>query len=146
VIDSVTLREKRKFTSGNARIGVITSRGSLVATGSADSNIIIHNQRMSQHVKTISAHRLEICSLKFKPLDPNVLASGGDDCKLFIWDLRYLSSDSATPTSSPSNHSFRNRLSSSSTSSINLQTRYPPYSPTQVSLKPPMTSPPPSYT
>ncbi|SRR5258708_454349 len=73
----------------------------------------------------VISFRLEICGLKFSPLDPNVLASGGDDCKLFIWDLRYLSpSDPATPSPSP----FRSRLSTSSAASVDPKTCYLPFS------------------
>ncbi|KAF8343119.1 WD40-repeat-containing domain protein [Cantharellus anzutake] len=139
MIDSRTFQEKRGFASGHLkRIGIMTSQGSLIATGSADSDIILHDQRMFHCVKTINAHRLEICGLKFNPLDPNVLASGGDDCKLFIWDLRNLASSSSSSSSSSdpsdpsilqSNQIFRGRLSTSSLASLDSQSSPTPLSP-----------------
>jgi cell division cycle 20-like protein 1 (cofactor of APC complex) len=38
-------------------------------------------------------NRQECCGLKFNPLQHDLLASGGNDNKLFVWDIRHLSRD-----------------------------------------------------
>lgn len=39
-------------------------------------------------ISLTSFPRQEVCGLKFSGLQPNLLASGGNDNKLFVWDVR----------------------------------------------------------
>lgn len=60
--------------------------------------------------------RNEVCGLKFSPFDDLVLASGGNDNKLFIWDLRKTSSNSSLNQSGHAVH--RGRLSTTPFSNL----------------------------
>jgi cell division cycle 20-like protein 1 (cofactor of APC complex) len=60
--------------------------------------------------------RHEVCGLKFSPFDDVVLASGGNDNKLFIWDLRKTSTNSSLNQSGLAVH--RGRLSTTPFSNL----------------------------
>lgn len=64
----------------------------------------------------IFPNRNEVCGLKFSPFDDVVLASGGNDNKLFIWDLRKISSTSASKE--PGRVIHRGRLSTTPLSNL----------------------------
>ena len=83
----------------NTRSGsVLTSSGTIVSAsdGAAGSN---GNIAITSHptppcvVHQLSAHRQEVCGLKWSP-DEKMLASGGNDNKLFVWAI-----NQAEPTS-----------------------------------------------
>lgn len=54
---------------------------------------------MNPHIILLGIRtRQEVCGLKFSGLQPNLLASGGNDNKLFVWDIRKSYSSSADST------------------------------------------------
>ena len=58
----------------------------LLSTGSRDRTILHRDVRDSaQFSSRWEGHRQEICGLKWNP-EENMLASGGNDNKLFVWD------------------------------------------------------------
>ncbi len=78
----------------------------LVASGSSDTTIHNHDVRIAEHkVATLTSHSEEICGLKWSN---TLLASGGNDDQVNIWDLRRFraqpsgsSSSTINPTSLP---------------------------------------------
>ena len=43
--------------------------------------------RVRNYVKQLAGHKQEVCGLRWSPFDDKVLASGGNDNKLMIWDI-----------------------------------------------------------
>ena len=55
-------------------------------SGSRSGNIHHHDVRVaSHHVATLASHTQEVCGLSWSP-DGNLLASGGNDNTVYIWD------------------------------------------------------------
>ncbi len=77
----------RVYRAQRDRIGCIElANRNMLITGSKDHNIHIHDLRQSQPiVAELKTHKGEVCGLSFKD---NYLASGGNDNKVAIWDLR----------------------------------------------------------
>ncbi|EAR96851.1 WD-repeat cell cycle regulatory protein (macronuclear) [Tetrahymena thermophila SB210] len=77
-----------KIDGHSDRIGSIAWNGSLIASGSKDKNILVRDLRAPQkYIQKYSGHKQEICGLKWS-FDENILASGGNDNKLFLWTLK----------------------------------------------------------
>lgn len=90
--DPVKLKMVRSdLETHNERIGCLAWEGSnILATGSRDSNIYVRDLRMkgvSSTVLKYKGHKQEVCGLKWSP-NHMQLASGGNDNKLFIWNLQ----------------------------------------------------------
>jgi len=73
------------------RIGVVAwNTNHLFASGSRDKTILVRDIRIPGRKSTImrfTGHRQEVCGLKWSPNDSQ-MASGGNDNKLFIWNLK----------------------------------------------------------
>jgi len=74
------------------RVGVIAWMDSnVLATGSRDRNIYLRDIRIPDRegdiTKKLSFHKQEVCGLKWSE-DSLYLASGGNDNKMAIWDIR----------------------------------------------------------
>lgn len=70
------------------RIGSIAWNGYLIASGSRDRNILVRDVRTpDQPIMKLSGHKQEICGLRWS-FDEQLLASGGNDNKLFLWSLK----------------------------------------------------------
>lgn len=84
----------------NARVSSLSWAGNLLASGSRDRNINIHDTRISSReiVSIYEGHTQEVCGLKWS-FDGQSLASGGNDNKLMIW-----STHSKNPISKFSQH------------------------------------------
>ncbi len=84
----------------NARVSSLSWHGNLLASGSRDRTINIHDTRMSSRdiVSIMQGHTQEVCGLKWS-FDGYSLASGGNDNKLMIWNTR-----STAPISKFSQH------------------------------------------
>ncbi|KAL4510022.1 hypothetical protein ABPG72_010215 [Tetrahymena utriculariae] len=77
-----------KIDGHSDRIGSIAWNGSLIASGSKDKNILVRDLRAPQkYIQKYSGHKQEICGLKWS-FDETILASGGNDNKLFLWTLK----------------------------------------------------------
>jgi cell division cycle 20-like protein 1 (cofactor of APC complex) len=80
---------------------------SLLSTGSRDRYILHRDLRVANtHTTSLLAHRQEVCGLKWSPI-VQLLASGGNDNKLLVWDTR-LSRSCSCSSSSLSHHNNRN--------------------------------------
>lgn len=71
-----------------ARVGALAWNGDLLASGSRDRLILQRDIRTPPSIaqRRLSGHRQEVCGLKWSP-DNQLLASGGNDNKLFVWGL-----------------------------------------------------------
>lgn len=71
----------------NARVSSLSWSGNLLASGSRDRTINIHDTRMNSReiVSIYQGHTQEVCGLKWS-FDGQSLASGGNDNKLMIWN------------------------------------------------------------
>jgi cell division cycle 20-like protein 1, cofactor of APC complex len=78
----------RTYTSHRLRCGVLSWNGPVLSTGSRDRSIVHRDTRTSAEFTTkLTSHRQEVCGLRWSP-DRRLLASGGNDNVLFVWDQR----------------------------------------------------------
>jgi cell division cycle 20-like protein 1 (cofactor of APC complex) len=69
------------------RVGSLAWNGDLLCSGSRDRVIIQRDVRCpSTSEKKLVGHKQEVCGLKWSP-DKQLLASGGNDNKLLVWNL-----------------------------------------------------------
>lgn len=90
VFDSAKAQLVRKPLSRHShRVGVIAWRdANVLASGSRDRSILMRDIRMPDDVThRLGFHKQEVCGLKWSA-DSLYLASGGNDNKLAIWDVR----------------------------------------------------------
>ena len=70
----------------SARVGSLAWNQHILSSGGRDSLIIQHDVRIRSHqVSTYSGHLQEVCGLKWND-DGSVLASGGNENYLCLWD------------------------------------------------------------
>jgi cell division cycle protein 20 (cofactor of APC complex) len=91
---------KVRTMSGHAsRVGVLSWDKHIVSSGSRDGSIWHHDVRVANHkVAELLGHSGEVCGLKWRA-DGAVLASGGNDNLVNIWDAR-----SSVPKFTKTNH------------------------------------------
>jgi WD40 repeat protein len=96
-VDSLSkIRSMRGHTS---RVGVLSWNKHILSSGSRDGSIWNHDVRIAQHkVGELLGHTSEVCGLEWRP-DGNMLASGGNDNLVQIWDAR-----SSMPRSTKTHH------------------------------------------
>ncbi|RXG70855.1 WD repeat-containing protein fzy-1 [Armadillidium vulgare] len=85
----------------SARVGALAWNADVLSSGSRDRHILQRDVRTPCIVpdRTLIGHRQEVCGLKWSP-DSQYLASGGNDNKLFVWNLH-----STTPVQTYTEHS-----------------------------------------
>ena len=72
----------------SARVGTMSWMGHTLASGSRDRLIYLRDVRAKEpFVTKLAGHKQEVCGLKWSA-DESQLASGGNDNKLFIWNLQ----------------------------------------------------------
>jgi len=87
--DTVKCRKVRTMPGHSARIGALSWSGSILASGSRDRNIYLRDVRSQQpFTSRLTAHKQEVCGLKWSFDEPAHLASGGNDNKLLVWDIK----------------------------------------------------------
>lgn len=59
----------------------------VLATGSRDKSILVHDIREKKLVSTLVKHEQEVCGLEWSP-NGTYMASGGNDNLIYIWDQR----------------------------------------------------------
>ncbi|CAJ0645058.1 2079_t:CDS:2, partial [Entrophospora sp. SA101] len=81
--------QKIRSMSGHiTHVGVMTWNKHIIASGCRDGSIWKHDIRLAQHkFAEMHNHNREVCGLKWRS-DGEQLASGGDDCKVNIWDAK----------------------------------------------------------
>ncbi len=75
----------------SARVGALAWNGDMLSSGSRDRLILQRDVRTPSvnAERRLVGHRQEVCGLKWSP-DNQYLASGGNDNKLFVWNLSSL--------------------------------------------------------
>lgn len=87
--DTVKCMKIRTFESHTARVGALGWSGPLLASGSRDRSISLHDARIQENVAAkLIGHKQEVCGLKWSFDEPAHLASGGNDNKLLVWDIK----------------------------------------------------------
>lgn len=78
----------RVLDGHNARIGTLAWNGDVLSSGSRDRFIFQRDIRTPSIIpeRKLMGHRQEVCGLKWSP-DNQHLASGGNDNRIFIWNL-----------------------------------------------------------
>lgn len=71
------------------RIGVLSWGNNRIASGSKDCIIHLGDPRSNSYNVKLKDHTGEVCGLKWSFNDQH-LASGGDDNKLLVWNIKYL--------------------------------------------------------
>ncbi|QRV84049.1 APC/C activator protein CDC20 (cell division control protein 20) [Ceratobasidium sp. AG-Ba] len=97
IYDATTLKKQRTLTGHASRVGALAWSNWTLSSGSRDRTILNYDVRLPPGEATVSklyGHRQEICGLKWSHpgdsvRDPVMLASGGNDNKLFVWDTRH---------------------------------------------------------
>eukprot|EP00929_Paragymnodinium_shiwhaense_P111843 TRINITY_DN80132_c0_g1_i1.p1 TRINITY_DN80132_c0_g1~~TRINITY_DN80132_c0_g1_i1.p1 ORF type:complete len:471 (+),score=92.60 TRINITY_DN80132_c0_g1_i1:87-1499(+) len=88
VWDPVETKKLRTMTGHRARVGAMAWNNYILSTGSRDTHIYQRDVRQQAHyMSKLSGHRQEVCGLKWS-YDEQQLASGGNDNKLFVWDIQ----------------------------------------------------------
>ena len=76
----------RNLSGHTNRISALSWTSSLLASGSRDREIHLHDVRTPAGITSkLLGHRQEVCGLKWSP-NGQQLASGGNDNKLIVWD------------------------------------------------------------
>lgn len=69
-------------------LGVLSWDKHILSSGARDGSIWNHDVRIANHkVGELLGHESEVCGLKWRP-DGQMLASGGNDNMVNIWDAR----------------------------------------------------------
>ncbi|KAK2988944.1 hypothetical protein RJ640_026212 [Escallonia rubra] len=90
--DVETCKLVRNLQGHNGRIGITAWNGHMLTSGSRDKAIINHDVRARYSLTSrIQAHASEVCGLKWSSRG-NILASGGNDNRVYIWDTLRMSS------------------------------------------------------
>lgn len=78
-----------ELSGHSARVSSLSWAGNLLASGSRDRSIQIHDLRIGtrEAISIYQGHTQEVCGLKWS-FDGQTLASGGNDNKLMIWNTR----------------------------------------------------------
>lgn len=87
--DAERCEHLRTMEGHSARVGTLAWSNSTLCSGSRDRSILLRDVRApAQHFARLASHRQEVCGLKWSAHDPHVLASGGNDNKLYVWDVK----------------------------------------------------------
>lgn len=90
-------KQLRSMDGHTDRVGSMAWNRHILSTGSRDTNIVNHDVRVARHsVATLSAHCQEVCGLTWSN-DGEVLASGGNDNLLCLWDATQTSLNNVGP-------------------------------------------------
>ncbi|KAI8146608.1 WD40-repeat-containing domain protein [Fennellomyces sp. T-0311] len=90
----------RSMRGHQGRVGVLSWNKYMVSSGARDGSIWHHDVRAAQHkVSELDGHEDEVCGLEWRP-DGMMLASGGNDNIVHLWDAR-----STKPKYTKTNHS-----------------------------------------
>lgn len=88
VWDVSTNKRINTLEGHTARVGALAWNGDILSSGSRDRHIIQRDIRTPCIVpeRRLVGHRQEVCGLKWSP-DNQHLASGGNDNRLYVWNL-----------------------------------------------------------
>jgi len=90
-------KKLRSMDGHSDRVSSMAWNRHILTSGSRDTTIVNHDVRVAQHnVATLCAHDQEVCGLAWSN-DGEILASGGNDNLLCLWDAASSSSRSMEP-------------------------------------------------
>jgi hypothetical protein len=113
--DAVKMQQIRNMSGHSDRVCSLSWNSYLLSSGSKDTKIFNHDVRLrNQLVHKLSGHSQEVCALKWS-FDGSLLASGGNDNLLCIWDINMIGTNN-------SNRFTNNNLYSAQTGSISNST------------------------
>jgi len=96
--DASRMKQVRGMGGHQARVGALAWNNFILSSGSRDSTIIQHDVRIQNHcTATLRGHTQEVCGLSWSP-DGSMLASGGNDNKLCLWDAALSAGVGSTST------------------------------------------------
>lgn len=78
--------EVRTLHSHNDRVSSLAWNGYVLSTGSRDASVMQHDMRIQNYFVKYTGHEQEVCGLCWNP-EGTVLASGGNDNKICLWEL-----------------------------------------------------------
>lgn len=92
VWDVSVAKQVHKLVGHTARVGALAWNGDMLSSGSRDRMILQRDVRTpnAQGERRLVGHRQEVCGLKWSP-DNQYLASGGNDNRLYVWNLHSMS-------------------------------------------------------
>lgn len=92
VWDVAVNKQVNKLMGHSARVGALAWNGDVLSSGSRDRLILQRDTRTPVTVpeRKLVGHRQEVCGLKWSP-DNQYLASGGNDNRLYVWNMQSLS-------------------------------------------------------
>ncbi|KAI8904671.1 WD40-repeat-containing domain protein [Gorgonomyces haynaldii] len=97
--DVDTFTKIRSMRGHTARVGVLSWDKHILSSGARDGSVWNHDVRIAKHkVQEWMGHTGEVCGLEWRP-DGQLLASGGNDNLVQIWDAR-----SSVPKHTKTNH------------------------------------------
>jgi WD40 repeat protein len=109
------MQQIRNMSGHSDRVCSLSWNSYLLSSGSKDTKIFNHDVRLrNQLVHKLSGHSQEVCALKWS-FDGSLLASGGNDNLLCIWDINMIGTNN-------SNRFTNNNLYSAQTGSISNST------------------------
>ena len=87
--DTQTQKLLRTYKGHYGRVAALSwNSQNMLSTASKDRSILNRDLRMKeQYVSSIVAHKEEVCGIKWS-FDDRLLASGGNDNRLKVWDIR----------------------------------------------------------
>ncbi|CAO4363697.1 unnamed protein product [Caenorhabditis nigoni] len=87
--DVTTQKKIRDLGGHTSRVGCLAWNADTICSGSRDRTIIHRDIRApdNEEGRKMTHHRQEVCGLKWSP-DKQLLASGGNDNQLLVWNLR----------------------------------------------------------
>ena len=88
IIDTCTRVLIYSTNAHDDRVSCLSSNCFIISSGSKDHTIRHRDIRNTQNSLRVCCHSSEVCGLKWSGLD-HIIASGGNDKRLNIWDLRY---------------------------------------------------------
>lgn len=87
--DTIKVKKIKTMAGHSARVGTLAWTGPILASGSRDRLIFLRDVRCNtSFTERLSAHRQEVCGLKWSSDEPAFLASGGNDNQLHVVDSR----------------------------------------------------------
>ncbi|KAL3922117.1 MAG: hypothetical protein SGILL_002376 [Bacillariaceae sp.] len=86
--DTINVKMVQDFGKHTARVGTLAWSGPVLASGSRDRMIFLRDMRTEDEGQKLTAHRQEVCGLKWSFDEPAFLASGGNDNQLHVVDSR----------------------------------------------------------
>lgn len=86
--DAAASKIVNTLSGHTARVGALAWNHDLLCSGSRDRNVFLRDIRVPAYEgeRKLTGHKQEVCGLKWSP-DHMLLASGGNDNKLLVWNV-----------------------------------------------------------